>query len=38
MKLAKENNLKYINGYDHPDIIAGQGTIGLEVLEQVFFV
>ncbi|VDN52311.1 unnamed protein product [Dracunculus medinensis] len=35
MKLAKENNLKYINGYDHPDIIAGQGTIGLEVLEQV---
>ena len=22
----------YINGYDHPDIIAGQGTIGLELL------
>ena len=21
--------------YDHPDIIAGQGTMGLEILEQV---
>jgi len=27
--------LTYINGYDHPDIIAGQGTMGLEILEQV---
>ena len=25
----------YINGYNDPDIIAGQGTIGLEILDQV---
>ncbi len=24
-----------MNGYDHPLILAGQGTIGLEILEQV---
>lgn len=35
MKLAQERNLKYINGFDHPDVIAGQGTIGLEILDQV---
>ncbi|XP_060525123.1 L-threonine ammonia-lyase isoform X2 [Cylas formicarius] len=34
-KLSKERHLKYINGYDHPHIIAGQGTIALEILEQV---
>jgi threonine dehydratase len=26
--------LTYIHGFDDPDIIAGQGTIGLEILEQ----
>lgn len=31
--VAKKNNI-YINGYDDPEIIAGQGTIGLEILEQ----
>ncbi|CAI2340924.1 unnamed protein product [Caenorhabditis sp. 36 PRJEB53466] len=35
LRHAKENNLKYINGYDAIDILAGQGTIGLEILEQV---
>lgn len=35
MKLSKEKKLVYINGYDHPHIIAGQGTIGLEICEQV---
>lgn len=35
MLIAKEKNLIYINGYDHPHIIAGQGTIGLEICEQV---
>ncbi|XP_012275982.1 uncharacterized protein LOC105697329 isoform X2 [Orussus abietinus] len=35
LKLAKEKGLTYINGYDHPDIMAGQGTLGLEVVEQV---
>jgi threonine dehydratase len=27
--------LKYINGYDDPEIIAGAGTMGIEILEQV---
>lgn len=35
LKLGEEKDLAYINGYDHPDIIAGQGTMGLEILEQV---
>ncbi|EFX82963.1 hypothetical protein DAPPUDRAFT_302120 [Daphnia pulex] len=35
MRLAKEKTLTYINGYDHPHIIAGQGTMGLEIVEQV---
>ncbi|CAJ0954615.1 unnamed protein product, partial [Mesorhabditis belari] len=25
---------KYINGYDHKDVIAGAGTVGLEIIEQ----
>ena len=25
----------YVNGYDHPNILAGQGTMGLEILDQV---
>ncbi|KAJ8964645.1 hypothetical protein NQ314_004725 [Rhamnusium bicolor] len=33
--LANERGWTYINGYDNPQIIAGQGTIGLEILEQV---
>lgn len=35
MKMAKDEGALYINGYDHPKIMAGQGTIGLEILEQV---
>ncbi|CAA9994863.1 unnamed protein product [Nesidiocoris tenuis] len=35
MRLAKEKGFTYINGYDHPHIIAGQGTLGLEILEQI---
>jgi threonine dehydratase len=34
-EIAAEKGLAYINGYDDPAIIAGQGTIALEVLEQV---
>jgi threonine dehydratase len=33
-ELAKEKGLAYIDGYDDPAIIAGQGTMGLEVVEQ----
>lgn len=35
MLMSKKRELLYINGYDHPNIIAGQGTIGLEICEQV---
>ena len=28
----KDEQLTYINGFDDPDIIAGQGTIGMEIL------
>lgn len=35
MLLSKQKGLVYINGYDHPHIISGQGTIGLEICEQV---
>jgi threonine dehydratase len=34
-RLANERNLTYIPGFDDPAIIAGQGTLGLEILEQV---
>jgi len=34
MKRAQEQGLSYINGYDHPHIMAGQGTLGLEIVEQ----
>lgn len=32
---AAAEGLAYIHGFDAPDIIAGQGTIGLEILDQV---
>jgi threonine dehydratase len=34
-RLVEAEGLTYIHGFDDPDIIAGQGTIGLEILEQV---
>jgi len=34
-RLAEEKGLTYIPGFDDPDIIAGQGTVGLEILEDV---
>ncbi len=33
-KLAKENGYQYIHPFDDPDVIAGQGTIGMEILRQ----
>lgn len=33
--LVDSEGLTYIHGFDHPDIIAGQGTMALEILEQV---
>jgi threonine dehydratase len=34
-KLADEKGLAYIDGYDDPAIIAGQGTMGIEIVDQV---
>src|SRR5436305_7402972 len=34
-EIAEEKGLAYIDGYDHPAIIAGQGTMGMEIVEQV---
>ena len=34
-QLAVEYNLTYINGYDDLEIIAGQGTLGIEIAAQV---
>jgi threonine dehydratase len=33
--LAAQQGLAYIHGYDDAAVIAGQGTLGLEILEQV---
>jgi len=34
-EIAAEKGLTYIHGFDDPAVIAGQGTIGLELLDQV---
>lgn len=34
-QLSRDEHLTYVHGYDDAAIIAGQGTIGLEILEQV---
>ncbi|CAG9132861.1 unnamed protein product [Plutella xylostella] len=34
LELAKEKKMLYVNGYDHIRVIEGQGTVGLEVVEQ----
>ncbi|MBW8481549.1 threonine ammonia-lyase [Actinomadura sp. PM05-2] len=31
---AAETGAVFIHPFDHPDVVAGQGTIGLEILEQ----
>jgi len=32
--VAEKQGLRYISAFDDPDVIAGQGTIALEILEQ----
>jgi threonine dehydratase len=34
LELEKENNMTFVHPYDDPDVIAGQGTIGMEILRQ----
>ena len=33
-EIAKKDNLSFVHPYDDPDVIAGQGTIGMEILRQ----
>ncbi|XP_046855498.1 L-threonine ammonia-lyase-like [Xenia sp. Carnegie-2017] len=35
LEMAATKELQYINGYDDPSIIAGAGTMGLEIMQQV---
>ncbi len=34
LKMAAQETLEYVHAYDDPDVIAGQGTIGVEILRQ----
>ncbi len=34
LKFAKEQQVTFVHPYDDPDVIAGQGTIGMEILRQ----
>jgi len=34
LQLAEEKDLTFIHPFDDPDVIAGQGTIGMEILRQ----
>lgn len=34
VELASENGMTFIHPYDDPDVIAGQGTVGVEILRQ----
>lgn len=34
LKLKEEKNYTFVHPFDNEDVIAGQGTIGLEILEQ----
>src|SRR5690242_6758450 len=34
LKFAVEQNATFVHPYDDPDVIAGQGTIGMEILRQ----
>jgi threonine dehydratase len=34
LKIGKEKNLTFVHPYDDPDVIAGQGTVGMEILRQ----
>jgi threonine dehydratase len=35
MALTRERNLVFVHPFDDPDVIAGQGTVGMEILHQV---
>jgi threonine dehydratase len=34
MEISVDRNLTFVHPYDDPDVIAGQGTVGMEILRQ----
>ncbi len=34
LELARERNLVFVHAFDDPDVIAGQGTVGMEIVRQ----
>ena len=34
LDLARERNFVFVHAFDDPDVIAGQGTVGMEILRQ----
>jgi threonine dehydratase len=34
LRLAQEEGLRFVSPYNHPQVVAGQGTLGAEILEQ----
>ena len=34
LKLAEERRMAFVHPYDDPEVIAGQGTVGMEILRQ----
>jgi threonine dehydratase len=34
MRIARRRRLTFVHPYDDPDVIAGQGTVGMEILRQ----
>ena len=34
LRTAEKNGLRYLPAYDDIDVVAGQGTVGLEIAEQ----
>jgi threonine dehydratase len=34
LQFADRSGAVYIHPYDHPDVVAGQGTVGFEIIEQ----
>ncbi|PRQ33284.1 putative threonine ammonia-lyase [Rosa chinensis] len=35
LQRAKDEGLIFVHPFDHPDVIAGQGTVGMEILRQI---
>jgi len=34
LKLAQQRNMVFVHPFDDPDVIAGQGTVGIEIMRQ----